>query len=855
VVSEPSPSAPTDAQRPGGAGAEALPVDAVLGELRTALDTRGVAVLQAPPGAGKTTRVPLDLLANGLRGRLVVLEPRRVAARAAARRLADQLGEHVGATVGLTTRDERRTSPASRIEVVTEGVLLRRLQRDPALDGIGVLMFDEFHERNLEADLALAFAMEVRTALRPDLRILIASATLQGARVARLLGDGSPAPIVTARGRQHAVEVDHRERPDRGQLSEAVATAVVDVLAAGPGDVLAFLPGAAEIRRTARVLGERLTGGAVDLHQLHGALPTTDQDAALAPAPHGRRKVVLSTDLAESSLTIPGVRAVVDAGLSREPRFDAATGMTGLVTVPTSRASAEQRAGRAGRTAPGRALRLWPAREHPARDAHPRPAIATDDLTPAALEVAVWGAEVAALPLLDQPPAAAWERAMATLAELGAVDADGRPTPHGRELARLPVHPRLGHLLLRARGTDPGLARLATEVAAVLGDRDLFVLDRDHPVADIAARVRVLRGEPAPAGTRVHRRAVDRARREAARLGRLLALPPGPSAAPADAAGRLVALGWPDRVAARRPDRRGAFVLAGGRGADLPEADLLASEQLLAVAHLDRGTTSARIHLAAPIDEAAVRSVLAERITTTSEVAWRDGDVQAEAREELGAIVLSRVRLADPPADQVYAALLDGLRVDGVELLTWSPADRQLQARVALLRRELGPSWPPLDDGALLNDLDRTVGPFLLRARRRADLARIRAGEVLRSQLSPQQLTDVERLVPTHLTVPSGSRIRLDYSGEAAPVLAVRVQELFGSTRTPAVVDGRVPVLLHLLSPASRPVQVTDDLAGFWERGYPQVRSELRGRYPRHAWPEDPRRAEPRRGTRRRPAP
>jgi ATP-dependent helicase HrpB len=811
-------------------------------------------VLQAPPGAGKTTRVPLDLLANGLIGRLVLLEPRRVAARAAATRLAQQLGEDVGATVGLTTRDDRRTSIATRIEVVTEGVLLRRLQRDPTLDGVGVLMFDEFHERNLEADLALAFAVESRAALHPDLRILVASATLQGARVARLLGDGEPAPIVVAEGRQYPVAVEHRARPGPRQLSDAVASAVVDVLADGPGDVLVFLPGVAEIGRATDAVRDRLPDGAVDLRQLHGSLPAADQDAALAPAPPGRRKVVLSTDLAESSLTIAGVRAVVDAGLSREPRFDAATGMTGLVTVRASRASAEQRAGRAGRTAPGRAVRLWPAREHAARDAHPRPAIATDDLTSAALEVAVWGAEVAVLPLLDQPPAAAWERAMTTLAELGATDADGRPTAHGQELARLPVHPRLGHLLLRARELDPGLAQLATEVAAVLADRDLFVLDRDHPIADIAARVRVLRGEAAPAGVRVHRRAVDRARREAARLGRLLALPRTAASVDPDATGPLVALGWPDRVAARRPDRRGAFILAGGRGAELPDADLLAAEELLAVAHLDRGATSARIHLAAPIDVASVRAVLPDRITTISEVAWRDGDVQAESREQLGAVVLGRVSLADPPADQVLGALLEGLHGEGLGLLAWSAADRQLQARVALLRRELGVGWPALDDATLLDDLDRVVGPFLLRARRRSDLARIRASDVLRSQLASQQSIDLERLAPTHLTVPSGSRVRLEYPDDGPPVLAVRVQELFGSTTTPTVVDGRVRVVLHLLSPASRPVQVTDDLAGFWERAYPQVRAELRGRYPKHAWPEDPRRAAPRRGVGRRSA-
>jgi ATP-dependent helicase HrpB len=808
-----------------------------------------MAVLQAPPGAGKTTVVPLDLLEAATLApdrRLVLLEPRRVAARAAARRLAAQLREDVGGTVGLSTRDERRVSRRTCIEVVTEGVLLRRLQRDPELAGTGTLFFDEFHERNLEADLALGFALEVREAMRPDLRLLVASATLDGAGVARLLGE---APVVEASGRQYPVEVEHRTRPGPRRLTGAVADAVSEAITRHEGDVLAFLPGAAEIRRAARELETRLGGAAVAVLPLYGALAPEDQDRALAPDRHGRRKVVLATDLAESSLTIEGVRVVVDAGLAREPRFDPATEMTGLVTVPASRASAAQRAGRAGRTAPGLAIRLWPVREHAGRDAHPRPAIRTDDLTGAALEVAVWGADVAALRLLDQPPAAAWGRARETLEELGALDGAGRITPHGRRLAGLPVHPRLGHLLVR--GADLGVGRLACEVAAVLEERDLLLLDPDHPTADLTLRVRVLRGGRPPAPTRIRRGTLARVRREATRLARLVGAP-DEGGGSVDRVGSLVALGWPDRVARGRPQRRGAYLLAGGRGAVLDERDPLASEPWLAAATVDRGADEARVHVAAPVDPDELRELLRDRVRWTSEVTWADGDVVAEEREQLGAVVLSRRPLHDPDAAMVLGALLEGLRREGLDLLRWRREDRELQARLTLLHHHVGPPWPDVSDAGLLARLEEVVGPFLLGTRRRSDLARVDAGQILRSQVPPDVATQLDRLAPTHLPVPSGSRVRLDYGTGERPVLAVRVQELFGATTTPTILDGRLPVLVHLLSPARRPVQVTDDLAGFWERTYPTVRAELRGRYPKHAWPEDPTTATPLRGTPRR---
>jgi ATP-dependent helicase HrpB len=835
-----------------------LPVDAVLGDLRAALGTAGRAVLQAPPGAGKTTRVPLDLLAHGLSGRLLLLEPRRVAARAAATRLAAQLAEPLGERVGLTTRDERRVSAATRIEVVTEGVLLRRLQADPQLSGVGLVFFDEFHERSLEADLGLALVEEVRAALREDLRVLVASATLDAGRVARLLGG---APVVTAEGRQHPVEIEHRPRPTPGQLAPAVADAVREVAGTGAdaGDVLVFLPGAAEIRRVAAELDAHPPSDEVLVLPLHGSLPPAEQDRALQPAPNGQRKVVLATDLAETSLTIEGVRTVVDAGLAREPRFDAARGMSGLVTVAASRASAEQRAGRAGRTAPGRCVRLWPASEHPTRDASARPAILTDDLAPAALELAAWGARLEELALLDRPPVDAWRGAHETLSALGALDDRGRITEHGRRLAALPLHPRLGHLLLE--GAAAGHGRLAAEVAALLADRDVLTTGPGAACADMTVRVACLRGLPAPSGTSVRSGPMRRARREARRLARHLdrstadATTAGrdPDTADLEEVGWLLAVGWPERVAARRPGQRGAFLLAGGRGASLPDDDLLADEAWLAVAALDRGRSEARIHLAAPVTPDQLRSAAGARIELVEEVAWRDGDVSARQEERLGALVLDARPLQDVDPQALLDALLDGVSRDGLDLLSWRHEDRQLQARIQLLHDHLGSDyWPDVSDEALQRDAEEILGPFLLGARRRADLAALDVGAVLRSRLAPGAERELERLAPTHLEVPSGSRIRLDYTEGEVPVLAVRIQEVLGAATHPTVLDGRLRLLVHLLSPARRPVQVTDDLPGFWDRAYPQVRAELRGRYPKHDWPEDPWAATPTRGVRRR---
>lgn len=820
------------------AGAPPLPVDAVLPRITDALARNRSVVLEAPPGAGKTTRVPLALLAaeDAPAGRVVLLEPRRLAARASARRMAGVLGEAVGASVGLTTRDERRVSPATRLEVVTEGVLLRRLQRDPSLDGVAAVLFDEFHERSIAADLGLAFAIEVRRALRGELRLVVMSATLDGARVAALLGD---AEIVRADARRFEVATTYRPRPVADRLEPHVVAAVVDALADGPGDVLVFVDGAATIRRVVDDLTTRVPADVV-LAPLYGALRAREQDRALSPAPAGRRKVVVATDIAETSLTVPGVRAVVDAGLVKAPRFDPRTGLSRLATVRISRDSADQRRGRAGRVAPGRCYRLWGEREHAGLAAHRTPEVAQAELAGFAGEVAAWGArDPGDLPLLDAPPRRAYDEAVALLRDLEALDGDGRITAHGRELVALPLHPRLAHLVLR--GAQQGLGPLACDLAALLADRD--VLAGRSPPADLGLRVRILRGDAdRPSSVEVRSRAVDRARREADRLRRRLRVRGRDDP---ERAGELLALAYPDRIAQRRGGR-GRFLLASGRGATLAEGDLLAAEDHLAVADVDLGASEARIFQAAAVDVAALERSLAPRLHTIEVVAWERqvGEVTAERQRRLGALVLGRRPLQPPPDDATTAALLTGVREAGLSLLPWTRAACDLVARARFLHRELGAPWPDVSDDTLVATLEAWLAPFLAGLHQRADLARVPLLDALRARIGWERVADLRALAPTHATLPTGTRTRLDYTGDA-PILAARVQQLFGLTETPRVAGGRVPVVVHLLSPAGRAVQVTTDLAGFWQRGYADVRAELRGRYPKHAWPADPLTAQP----------
>lgn len=839
-----------------------LPIDDALPALRRALRDGTGAVLQAPPGAGKTTRVPPALLDEPwLAGRrIVMLEPRRLAARAAARRMAAALGERVGETVGYRVRLDTRVSARTRIEVVTEGVLTRRLHADPALDGVGLVVFDEFHERSLPADLGLALTLQSRALLRPDLRILVMSATLDGAPVARLLGESTP--VVTSEGRQFPVETRYLDRPLEGRrMEDDVAGMVRRALAeTEAGGLLVFLPGAGEIRRVQERLEERGLPGGVFVAPLYGTLPAEAQDRAVEPAPAGQRKVVLATDIAETSLTLEGVRVVVDAGWARTPRFDPRSGMTRLATVRVSRASADQRRGRAGRTAPGVCYRLWTRAEDAALVPFTPPEILHADLAPLALDLAAWGAEPDELAWLDPPPEGAYAQARALLCELDALDRDGRLTDHGRALADLALHPRLAHLLLRARPL--GLGDLAADLAALLSERD--PLRAEGRPADVDLRLRLeivrfpqeaLRADDLRAddlrhfrGLSVDRGALLRIRREARHWRSRLSEDGGEKRASSpEHAGLLLALAYPDRIAQRREGQPGSLRLRNGRSARLPEHDPLSDEPFLAVADLDARAGEARVFLAAPITREEIEAHFAGQIEREEVVAWdaEAGAVRARRVERLGALRLREAPLPNPDPDAVAAALVEGIRQSEGRLLPWTKAARGAQARVGFLRHHLGDAWPDLSDATLLDSLDDWLRPYLAGMKSAADLARLDLAAALLDRIEWPQRAALDRLAPTHLVVPSGSARPLDYGDPAAPVLAVRLQEVFGLTETPRLADGRVPVTMHLLSPAGRPAQVTQDLASFWREGYFDVRKDLRGRYPKHHWPENPLDAEP----------
>lgn len=826
-----------------------LPVSDALPALGDALAGAGAAVLEAPPGAGKTTLVPLALLdASWLdRQRIIMLEPRRLAARASAERMAAMLGERVGATVGYRTRLDTRVSAATRIEVVTEGILPRLLQDDPALEGVGAVIFDEFHERHLEGDLALALTLETRRHLRPELRLLIMSATLDGTRFAALLED---ARVIRSEARAYPVAVRYLERPAPDRLEAAVVAAIGRALAEEDGSVLAFLPGGGEIRRVARRLEEAGLPPDAAIAPLYGDLPREAQDAAIRPASGGERKIVLATPIAETSLTIEGIAVVVDSGLARAPRFDPASGMTRLETRRISQASAEQRRGRAGRTGPGICYRLWREGETMQLAPFALPEILEADLVPLALALARWGtADPASLAWLDAPPAAAYAQARALLADLGAVDAAGRITPHGREMAALPLHPRLAHMLLAARAHGRG--RLAAQVAALLSERDIVKWAPGARDVDLRLRLDLLRerGEAKhlPPSLALDRGAAERVRQAARQIERQLGLVASEPIDPR-AAGRVLALAYPDRIAERRGGAPGHFRLANGKGAELPPSDALAGEDFLAVAALDGERRSARIFLAAPLTRAEIEEDFATAIETEAFVRWesRSQAVGARRQRRLGALVLADEPLADPPAVAVATALFAGIRELGISALPWTRAAESLRHRLMFLRRLEGDdAWPDVSDAALLATLEDWLRPYVDGVTRAAQLACLDLAGVLAARLSNEQRRRLDQLAPSHITLASGMRAAIDYGSGDIPVLAVRLQELFGSSVTPAVALGRVSLLLHLLSPAGRPLQVTRDLGGFWRGSYPAVRRDMRGRYPKHAWPEDPLLARP----------
>jgi ATP-dependent helicase HrpB len=831
-----------------------FPINEALPALATALENRREVLLEAPPGAGKSTIVPIFLLeSRWLHGqKILMLEPRRIAARAVANRMATLLGETVGRTVGFRTRLETRVSRDTRIEVVTEGILTRMLQEDGGLSGIGCVIFDEFHERSLNADLGLALCIESQQTLRADLRLVVMSATLDLQPLVRLLGN---APVISAQGRSFEVLTRYvPRRPDLHlelQTSQVVRTALREL----EGDILCFLPGAAEIRRVQRILQESNLDPGLIIMPLYGELEGSAQDAALTPLAPGRRKVVLATSIAETSLTIEGIRVVIDAGLRRYAEFDPATGMSRLVTGKVSQAAADQRRGRAGRLSEGHCFRIWSEGTHASLSPQTPPEILHADLAPLALELACWGAvDASSLAWLDPPPPAPLAQARDLLLRLEAIDAESRITAHGRALEKLGMHPRLAHMRVKSR--ELGAERLACDLAAILSERDILRAAPGTRDVDLRLRVAVLRGDgrEVPPGVTVDARAKAQAQRSSSNWQRDLVGTLRDTVDPHEATGILLAWSYPDRIARARGES-GRYLMANGRGARFGEPQALAKSEFIVAAALDGAEREARIFLAAPIGLPDLEKYFAALIQSRAEIRWDDRDqaIRAQVQRRLGELILESSEMTRPDPDAMQAAALDGLRQVGIAGLPWTKALRQWQARIVLMNQyEVNsPSpWPDVSDAALAANLDEWAPPWIAGFTRREHFARMDLSNALRSFISHAQGVILDREAPVNFIVPSGSVVPIDYSDGEIPTLSVRLQELFGLNQTPTVAAGRLPLLLKLLSPAGRPVQITRDLTSFWNRGYHEVKKDLKGRYPKHYWPDDPYTATPTRRAR-----
>ncbi|MBH5398802.1 ATP-dependent helicase HrpB [Bradyrhizobium sp. CNPSo 4010] len=814
-----------------------LPIDAVLDDLSRTLEANNAAVLVAPPGAGKTTRVPLALLDApwAKDKKIIVLEPRRIAARASADRMAKSLGERAGETVGYRVRFGSKISRATRIEVVTEGIFTRQILDDPELSGVAAILFDEFHERSLDADLGLALARDAQTGLREDLRILVMSATLDGARVARLLGD---APVVESEGRAFPVETRYLGRKADAPIERQMADAIASALRADSGSVLAFLPGAAEIRRTQNFLAERVQDASVEIVPLFGALDAAVQDRAIAPAPKGTRKVVLATSIAETSLTIEGVRIVVDSGLARVPRYEPDIGLTRLETVRASRAAVDQRRGRAGRTEPGVCYRLWDEPQTTSLAPYTQPEILSADLSSLVLDLAQWGvSDPAALAFLDQPPQPAWKEAKSLLAELNALDGDGRITAEGKSLRALALPPRLARMIVDSHRAGEGEA--AAEIAAIITERGL-----GGDSVDLEHRRDQFRRDRSPRAASAR----DLARRWASQVAASEKVAQQEELS----TGLMLAYAFPDRVARNRGN--GSFVLANGRGASVEQTSSLARASYIAVGEMTGTAASGRILLAAQITEDEIERHFADHIETADEISFDRGAMALRARRKrvLHAITLSEATLSVSPSEDTARIFADGLIAAGLDRLPWSKAAKQWRDRVMFLRKAEGDSWPDLSDDGLIARRDGWLVPALYDKIALKDISAGDLSDALMALLPWQMRARLDREAPTHFEAPTGTMLAIDYEAEQGPTIAVRLQELFGLNTHPSIAAGKVPLVLELLSPAQRPVQVTRDLPGFWRGSYAAVRSDLRGRYPRHPWPDDPasavptRRAKPR---------